>query len=212
MPNNMPNTVNTVNTCNAVLPRCGRVARNIGGIVALLGALALSGGAQAQSWTADTIPPSGQIGGATGSTLSWGYQMANNDGALWLVTTSVSADVFQHATPLSFFSFPILAPGQQASIPANGAFGLYGLTWDATAPLGFVNQGSFVLTAEWWNGDPLAGGSYVSAADSVAMDYSAVVTEVLPVPEPSEALLLGAGLALLGWLHRSRRWTLPARR
>ncbi|KQW96705.1 hypothetical protein ASC94_07695 [Massilia sp. Root418] len=198
--------------CLDTLRRAGRGPALPGALLALLMSVlltALPSAAQAQSWSADTNPSGGQIGGAAGATLSWGYAIANNDAALWLVTTGVSADVFEHATPLSFFNFPILGPGQAAGIPPNSAFGLYSLTWDATAPLGFVNQGNFVLTAEWWSGDPLAGGSYVSAADSMQLGYSAEVTEVPAIPEPSAALLLCAGLALLGWRHRSSRWVLP---
>lgn len=150
--------------------------------------------ALAQSWRAATLPQDGNLGGPAGSLQVWGYDIANDDGALWLVTTSVSADPFEHASPLSFFDFPIVAPGRAATIPAGGAFGLFGIVWDAGAPLGFVNSGSFLLTAEWWSGDPLAGGSYVSAADSISLDYSALVTSV---PEPALPLMLGAGLALL---------------
>ncbi|KQV80099.1 hypothetical protein ASD15_14560 [Massilia sp. Root351] len=188
------------------------LGRRVALLAALPAALLLSAGAAAQSWSAATTPANGHIGGRAGSALSWGYEIANLDAALWLVTTGVSADTFQYATPTSMFRFPILGPGQADSMPASGAFGLYGLTWHANAPLGYVNQGSFLLTAEWWSGDPLAGGSYVSAADSMWLDYSATVTSLLPVPEPSAAPLLLAGLALLGWRHRSRKCTAPARR
>ena len=188
------------------------LGRRLAMLAMLPAALLLSPGAGAQSWSALTTPADGHIGGLAGSTLSWGYDIANLDAALWLVTTGVSADTFQYAAPMSMFRFPILGPGQADSMPVNGAFGLYGLTWNARAPLGYVNQGSFLLTAEWWNGDPLAGGSYVAAADSIRLDYSATVTGLPPVPEPSAVLLLVAGLALLGWRHRSSRCTVPASR
>jgi hypothetical protein len=148
-------------------------------------------------WTAVTDPLDGNIGGPAGSTIGWGYEIANPDAALWLVLTGVSADPFLHGTPLALFDLPVLAPGLTLNQAFDGVNGLYGISWDASAPQGFVNSGAFLLTAEWWDGDPLAGGSFVELADNLSLDYSAIVTQQGPgeLPEPALPLLMGMGLA-----------------
>lgn len=81
--------------------------------------------------------------------------------------------------------------------------GLYELTWNSSAPLGFTNAGNFVLNAEWWNGDPSAGGSFSSAAPNSIQPYSATVTTA--TPEPATVGLVGLVLLAIPLRLRTAR-------
>lgn len=172
------------------------VARRLSAARAGLGALALASlllgapAAWAQQWSAATMPLDGNIAGTAGARIGWGYQIDNQEATNWLVLTGLSADAVQHAVADSLFDLPIIAPGASAMTAYAGATGLYALTWDADAPVGFVNFGSFVLSAEWWDGDPLAGGQFLALADDISLNYSALVTQVPELP-PAAMLLLG---------------------
>ena len=148
--------------------------------------------AQAGLFTFDTLPADGVIAGTAGSTLGWGYTLANPSKTDWLVLVNVSADVFEHVLPSAvLFDLPILAPETSlAAAYVAGALGLFELTWDPTAPVGFVNSGTFIVSAEWWSGDPLAGGSYLGMATDQSASYSASVMPSATVPEPSSLILL----------------------
>jgi hypothetical protein len=150
----------------------------------------------ADSFTFSTLPGTGNVAGPAGSTVGWGYSLSNQSLTDWLVTTAISAGTFLYGTPSAIFDFPILAPGATISVPfsAVGGLGLYQLTWSATAPGGFVNSGTFDLSAEWWNGDPLAGGSFVTNAADQTAAYTATVTAL---PVPSTLLLMAVGLAAM---------------
>ena len=140
------------------------------------------------TWTFGTLPPSGHIAGPPGATIGWGYELENQDPANWLVVTALNADPFAHGVPdAAVFDFPVLAPGEKRVVPYDGLQGLYALTWDPAAPIGYVTIGQFSLDAEWYDGDPFSGGQFVVFADPVSSPYSAAV-----VPEPG----LG-GLVLL---------------
>ena len=69
-----------------------------------------------------------------------------------------------------------------------------GILWDTNAPSGSVNSGTFDLSAEWWNGDPLNGGTLVSIAPGSSQPYSASLTTT---PEPATISL--AGLVLVAF-------------
>src|SRR2546425_1966065 len=152
----------------------------------LIGLLLIcSSAAYADPFTFDTLPGGGNVAGPAGSTVGWGYSITNTSLTNWLVLASISAGTFLNGTPSSLFDFPIVAPGTTVSVafdPLNG-LGLYQLTWDPAAPAGFVNSGTFVLSAEWWNGDPSAGGSFLTSADNQSAPYTATVTATA-VPAP----------------------------
>ena len=161
------------------------------------------------TYSFETIPTNGIVAGAPGDVLGWGYQIENKDPVNWLVVTGLTAGSFLHGTPdASVFDFPILAPGLALSVPfdANAGTGLYKLTWDANAPLGFTNTGAFTIAAEWWSDDPFLGGAFIQTADIEVQSYSVAVSNTTSVPEPATVVLTGlGGLILRRSMHKSRR-------
>lgn len=149
-------------------------------------------------WTFGTLPPDGAIAGEAGSTIGWGYTISNLDDSNWLLLGSLDADVFLFATPdASPFDYPSIAPGGTVSVPYDGLSGLFQLTWDAGAPVGFLNTGLFTAGADWYDGDPFGGGLFLDMAGSRSTAYSAEVTASVSLPEPSTFLLLMVGGAVL---------------
>ena len=152
------------------------------------------------------LPADGAISGEAGSTIGWGYTITNNDADNWLEIFGLTPDSFQFANPdSSIFDFPILAPGASATIAYNAATfaGLFQLTWDAAAPVGFVNAGTFVVLGQFYDGDPLGGGNSLDGIFEQVASYTATVSPTAPIPEPGTLLLLGSGAA--GLLLRRRR-------
>lgn len=150
-------------------------------------------------WSFSVLPAGGDISGPAGSTIGWGYTISNPDSVNSLSLTGLVADPFSNGTPDgSLFDYPIVAPNSTVTVPYNGSTGagLYALTWDATAPAGFVNSGTFVLSADWLD----AGGNYLETATEQSATYSATVSAV---PAPAAIWLFGSGLlALLGRAQR----------
>lgn len=157
----------------------------------------------ADIYTFNLLPADGGIAGSPGSTIGWGYTIENESSSLWLVTTGLDSGVFQHDTPSLIFDFPDIAPGETVTVPFNAitSAGLEQLTWDLSAPLGFVNSGRFVLEAQWWDGDPLGGGGFVSSAPNAGQFYRATVT-----PEPGTSTVVALSALLLGVTGAFRRW------
>ncbi len=162
--------------------------------------IASSSLAYADSFTFSTIPGTGDVTGPAGSTVGWGYSITNTSSTNWLVLNEINPGVFQNGTPQSIFDFPILAPGQTATVSFDqlNALGLYQLTWDPTAPAGFVNDGVFNLTADFYDGDPTAGGNLLGPAESQNAPYSATVSSpATALPVPSTLMLLAVGLGVI---------------
>jgi hypothetical protein len=159
--------------------------------------------ADPSNWSFDTTPVSGDITGAPGETVGWGYTISNLDDANWLVILNSNADVFENGTPdASIFDYPILAPGGTVTVPyvydPTGSTGLYEFTWNPdTSVIGFANSGSFILSAEFWNVDPLSElEPVIFQATDKSAPYSVTATSpVSSVPEPATLLLLSSGLA-----------------
>ena len=150
------------------------------------------------------IPASGEVFGLAGSTVGWGYTITN-DTSNWLVTMGLSADLFQNGAADTFFDFPALAPGTSATVDfVAGVSGLYQLTWDTTAPTGFVNSGTFILSSDYFDGNPMMGGTDIGPAPDLMAGYSATVTSSSLPAEPPGVLLLSGGLLLLGALRWRR--------
>lgn len=157
--------------------------------VMALSILLIAGGGSAiadEIFTFDLIPADGNVNGAAGSTVGWGYSITNQSSTDWLVTTNLVSDSFSNATLNLLFDFPEIAPGTTVteSFDALNNVGLYDLVWDATAPGGFVNSGNFTLSAQWFDGDILSGGNYIVDAPDTNAAYSASVTAGAATPEP----------------------------
>ena len=151
--------------------------------------------AAADLYTFTALGPT-QVESLAGSVTAWGYSIANQSSSLWLVTTDLNAGTFQYATPTTLFDFPDIAPGTTATVLYNplSSAGLFQILWDPATPAGFVNSGSFNLGAQWWNGDPLAGGAFVSQAPGANQPYSVSLTAT---PEPAGSLLMVIGLSVV---------------
>lgn len=167
-------------------------------------------GAADPTFSFATIPSSGDITGAPGDTIGWGYSITNNDSLDYLVLTNLDAGTFLNGTASGLFDFPILAPGQtlteafDASVPK----GLFELTWNPGAPIGFKNSGEFTVTADWYDGDPFGTGAPIYGLTGVtaSQPYSAtVVASTVATPEPSGFGVLLACLLVIPTARRIRR-------
>src|SRR5437763_6291258 len=108
-------------------------------------------------WSINLLP-SPDLSRPPGATVQWNYAIRNLSDADTLVLSDLNAGVFQYGTPQSIFDFPIVAP-------LDTALGnLYQFTWDSNAPIGFINSGTFVLSADFYLGDPVNEGTFDTAA------------------------------------------------
>jgi len=162
------------------------------------------------------VPSDGVVAGPPGSLVGWGYSLTNDSLTDWFLTVNLNADSFANGTPAVLFDFPVVGPGATIAVPFDplAATGLYQLTWDAGAPDGFVNSGNFVLSGQWWDGDPFNGGSFLFDEPDINLPYSATVTGSSDIPEPSASLLVVVALAVLALFKKcslfKNRSALPA--
>ena len=176
----------------------------------VLAILAMASQASASTIDLILLPSDGAVSGPPGSIVGWGYSITNNSLTDWFRTTALNSDSFSNGSPVLLFDFPIVAPGATVSVPFDSGTGagLYELIWDVGAPAGFVNSGNFVLSGEWWDGDPLNGGNFLFSEPDISLPYSATVTEEGPgTTEPSTWwLCLGVLVpAAFGRLRRAHR-------
>jgi len=169
------------------------------------------------TYTFSLLPTSGEISGPAGTPIGWGYSITNDSSVLWLVTVNLTSSPFADGTAdASPFDFPILAPDTTATLMFDpiADTGLFALTWDGTAPLGFTNTGVFTLSAQFWSGDPFTTGTFLEDAPDETAAYSATVgpatTPPPTAPEPASALLLATGIAALAFGLRRRGNASPA--
>ena len=150
-----------------------------------------------------TVPDSVTVASPAGSVTGWGYTIQNGSSTNWLVTTGLTAGTFQYATPDLLFDFPDVAPGATVTVPYDPLTpaGLYQIAWNTNAPGGYVNSGNFVLSAQWWNGDPLAGGRFQFAAPDSSQPYNATAAS----PEPGTITLIALPLLVFGVMGVWRR-------
>jgi hypothetical protein len=151
------------------------------------------------------IPASGNVSGSPGSTVGWGYTLTNNT-SQWITTMTVSADPFRNGTPNLIFDFPAVAPDSSVTLDfstgasASCAFppcGLYELTWDSAAPMGFMNSGTFTVSSDFFSAEPGTSGAIdLGHAPDADASYSATVSGTHVTPEPSSLLLLISGLGV----------------
>lgn len=161
----------------------------------------------ADDFSFSTIPASGDISGPPGSTIGWGFSITNNSQD-WLETTALNAGSFLELNalvspnPNLLFDYPIVSP--EATVKMDylaGSSGLYEITWDLLATVGFVNSGDFVLSGELFSTDPTSVGAVdLGAAPDLMTPYTA---SVAAVPEPSTMILmLTACASVVAFLRR----------
>lgn len=175
-------------------------------VIFLLSLLSLAAQALPFTFTLALNPAGGAVNGLPGQTVGWGYQLVNTDTSNWFVPTQLNASSFSLGSPdASYFDFPVLAPGASVDAAFDTLLhgGLYGVQLYPFALAGQSDSGIFTLSGEWWSGDPLAGGTFLQAADAVQAALSLTVAGVTAVPLPGSLPLLALGMLLL--LLRQRR-------
>jgi hypothetical protein len=154
------------------------------------------------AYTFSTIPGDGNISGAPGATIGWGYSITNESTSDWLLAINLSADSLAFGTPTLLFDFPEVAPGATVTeiFDPIGMTGLYEDVLNDPVPDGSVDSGDFVLSAQWYNGDPFNGGTFIADAVDTDAAYTATVNSASSTPEPSSFVLLASGIiAIIGW-------------
>ena len=167
----------------------------------------------ADTFTFSTIPASGSLSAAAGSTVGWGYSITNNSQDLWLEFTNIGTDAaFTNgfSNPI-VFNFPLVAPNSTLTQVYDGINGLYEFTWSAGAPAGTSNSGNFVLNGDWLSPDPLdasAPGESLESISEFKVPYSVTVPascECTPVPEGSSLPMLACGVGGLLLFNLNRK-------
>jgi hypothetical protein len=171
----------------------GTMQKQLLAIVLLSNAVMVSGASISFS-----LVPAAEISGAPGSTIGWGFSVTNNSTLDFYEPTNLNAGAFSNGTAALLFDILglDLAPGANAieQFDSNLGTGLYQLTWDPTAPLGFVNTGAFTLSGSFFEGDPNNGGTFDTFAPDATASYSATVSGASAVPEPSSFAYSTLGL------------------
>ena len=191
------------------------IMRNFIGLTIGLG-LAASAWATPDTVTFDTTPSGGTLPVSNGGqTVGWGYTIQNLSTAYWYMATGLTSSSFTYATANpngAIFDYPILAPSAPAvTVPyqysVTGSTGLFEIKWNTGLQYNTHETGFFTLSGDFYNGNPLASGTYVGAAPDVSTLYDA------SAPEPLSLLLFvtGFGVALLA-RKRNQRVAVPVNR
>ena len=156
-----------------------------------------------------TLLPTPDITGTPGSTIGWGYTITNTSSD-WLETTGLTAPSFPFGTPVAIFDYPVVAPNSSVTETFstttlnNGCTllpcGIYEITLPVTLPSNPTISGSFDVTTELFDSDPLTNlnASDLGAGPTLSADFQVSEIPGSPVPEPREyGLLLAFGLALI---------------
>lgn len=154
----------------------------------------------ADAYTFNTIPADGNISGAPGATIGWGYSITNESATDWLLAVNLNANSFSFGTPMLLFDFPEVAPGATVSEAFDpvGLTGLYEEVLNAGAPNGSVDSGDFVLSAQWFDADPFNGGNPVADAVDTDAPYAVTVTSSpIAAPEPASFGLMATVIAAI---------------
>lgn len=157
-----------------------------------LGMLLGGGRAEADTFSFSAEPTDGAISGTPGSTVGWGYTITNDSSTQWLLLTDLNATTsFPNGVATNIFDYPVIAPDETVTVAfsAVAGTGLYELTWNADAPIGFTITGQFDMSADFCTDDTLAT---CSTTPDVFAPFSVSVTGV---PEPGVITLLALGLA-----------------
>ncbi len=153
-------------------------------------------------------PPDGNVTGAPGDTVGWGFSIAN-DTAFYLVVSSVTPSGFSFipgvfSDYIASVNFVVIAPNTTSPVePFNASlsqgFGQYAIDLGATPP--DSDSGTFTVSYDLFvmdPNDPLFDpdqGTFGQEFDPITA--SVTVVDDVDVPEPSTVLLFGAGLAML---------------
>ena len=160
-----------------------------------------------------TLSPNGNLTGAPGVTVGWGFTLTNNLNWVEVVQAQFCLDAVVvnpcfNASPrfTDIISNPpndvIVGPGGSVTQVYNPVLnlGLGSYTIDPASINGAVVSGKILLTYNTFNADPNAGGMQTGFNDAISVNASVTASSV---PEPASAGLVG--LALLGLAVRSRR-------
>ncbi len=160
-----------------------------------------------------TLSPNGNLIGAPGATVGWGFTLTNNLNWVEVVQAQFCLDAvvgnpcFNASTRFTdIISNPpndvIVGPGGSVTQVYNPGLnqGLGSYTINPASANGAVVSGKILLTYNTFNADPNAGGSQTGFNDAISVNASVTASSV---PEPGSIGLVG--LALIGLAVKRRQ-------